>query len=217
MAVLLCSIHGWSSKPLFHYGGLCPNINGRCWDTILHEWNCPGFTWQWSMCRVVIFIEMKTEKNDWSLHYIQGHCMGLKLPRETAKFGQPARRQHRQYLKISCWRWRCCAAERWTKLRQLTRQACRVITVVAIFNSWLLKVTLDSAVLKTSVKDWKREARVRVWFKSQQDFLGTDGAASLRVGQICRYEWKFQSHTLDTVPLFKRLEDKCTNVVTVVL
>ena len=51
------------------------------------------------------------------------------------------KRQHHQYLKISCWRWRCCAAERWTKLRQLTRQACRVITVVAIF--WLVAFKSD--------------------------------------------------------------------------
>ena len=37
-----------------------------------------------------------------------------------------------------------------------------MITVVANFNSWLLKVILDSAVVETSVIDWKREARVRV-------------------------------------------------------
>ena len=35
---------------------------------------------------------------------LKGHCMGLNLPLVTAKFGRPARRQHRQYLKISCWR-----------------------------------------------------------------------------------------------------------------
>ena len=57
---------------------------------------------------------------------LKRHGMGLNLPRETAKLGRPARRQHHQYLKISC----CAAA---TQLRQLTRQACRVITVVAIF------------------------------------------------------------------------------------
>ena len=57
------------------------------------------------------------------------------------------------------------------ELRQLTRQACRVITVFAIFNSWLLKVILDSAVVETSVIDWKREARVRVLFKCQQDIF----------------------------------------------
>ena len=32
---------------------------------------------------------------------LKGHCMGLNLPRETAKFGRPASRQHCQYLKIS--------------------------------------------------------------------------------------------------------------------
>ena len=58
-----------------------------------------------------------------------------------------------------------------TKLRQLTRHACRVITVVAIFNSRLLKVILDSAVVETFVIDWKREARVRVLFKRQQDIF----------------------------------------------
>ena len=56
-------------------------------------------------------------------------------------------------------------------MRQLTRQACRMITVVAIFNSWLLKVILDSAVVETSVIDWKREACVRVLFKRQQDIF----------------------------------------------
>ena len=59
-----------------------------------------------------------------------------------------------------------------------------MITVVAIFNSWLLKVILDSAVVETSVIDWKREAHVRVLFKYNKIFLGTDGAASSRVGQI---------------------------------
>ena len=59
-----------------------------------------------------------------------------------------------------------------------------MITVVAIFNSWLLKVILDSAVVETSVIDWKREAHVRVRFKRQQDILVTDSAASSRVGQI---------------------------------
>ena len=52
----------------------------------------------------------------------------------------------------------------------LTRQACRMITV-AIFNSWLLKVILDSAVVETSVIDWEREACVRVLFKRQQDIF----------------------------------------------
>ena len=33
---------------------------------------------------------------------LKGHYMGLNLPRETAKFGRPTRRQHHQYLKISC-------------------------------------------------------------------------------------------------------------------
>ena len=89
----------------------------------------------------------------------------------NGKIWPTCERQHHQYVKISCWRWRCCTAEWWTKLRQLTRQACRVITVVAIFNSWLLKVILDSAVVETSVIDWKRVARVRVWFKRQQDIF----------------------------------------------
>ena len=60
-----------------------------------------------------------------------------------------------------------------------------MITVVAIFNSWLLKVILDSAVVETSVIDWKREACVRVFYSNvNKIFLGTDGAASSRVGQI---------------------------------
>ena len=57
-------------------------------------------------------------------------------------------------------------------------------TDVAIFNSWLLKMILNSAVVETSVIDWKREARVRVLFKFHKIFLGTDGATSSRVGQI---------------------------------
>ena len=77
---------------------------------------------------------------------------GIEPSTRNGKIWSTRKRQHRQYLKISCWRWRCCAAERWTKLRQVTRQASRVITVVAgFFNSWLLKVILDSAVVKTSV------------------------------------------------------------------
>ena len=38
--------------------------------------------------------------------------------------------------------------------------------------------------METSVIDWKREAHVRVGFKFNKIFLGTDGAASSRVGQI---------------------------------
>ena len=38
--------------------------------------------------------------------------------------------------------------------------------------------------METSVIDWKREVRVRVLFKVNKIFLGTDGAASWRVGQI---------------------------------
>ena len=59
-----------------------------------------------------------------------------------------------------------------------------MITVVAVFNSWLLKVILDSAVVETSVIDWKRVARVRVLFKFNKIFLGTASAASSRVGPI---------------------------------
>ena len=42
---------------------------------------------------------------------------------------------------------------------------------------------LDSAVVETSVIDWKREVRVRVSFKVNKIFLGTDSAASSRVDQ----------------------------------
>ena len=133
---------------------------------------------------------------------IKGALYGIEPSTRNRKIWPTRERQHRQYLKISCCLWRCCAAERWTKLRQLTRQACRVITVVAIFNSWLLKVILDSAVVETYVIYWKREARVRVWFKFNKIFLGTNGAASSRVGQILplRVEGstnaKVQSHTV---------------------
>ena len=91
---------------------------------------------------------------------IKGALYGIELSTQNGNIWPTRERQHRQYLKISCWHWRCCAAERWTKLRQLTRQACRVITVVAIFNLWLLKVILNNAVVETSVIDWKRVARV---------------------------------------------------------
>ena len=59
-----------------------------------------------------------------------------------------------------------------------------MITVVAIFNSWLLKVILDSAVVETSVIDWKREAVSAFDSNVNNIFLGTDGAASSPVGQI---------------------------------
>ena len=45
-------------------------------------------------------------------------------------------------------------------------------------------VILDSGVVDTSVIDWKREARVHVGFKFNKIFLGTDGAASSRLGQM---------------------------------
>ena len=47
-----------------------------------------------------------------------------------------------------------------------------------------LKVILDSAVVETSVIDWKIVARVRVLLKFNKIFLGTDSAASSQVGQI---------------------------------
>ena len=59
-----------------------------------------------------------------------------------------------------------------------------MITVVAIFNSWLLKVILHSAVVETSVIDWKREAVSVFDSNVNKIFLGTDGAASLWVGQM---------------------------------
>ena len=42
----------------------------------------------------------------------------------------------------------------------------------------------DNAVVETSVTDWKRVARVRVRFKFNKRFFGTDSAASSRVGQM---------------------------------
>ena len=55
---------------------------------------------------------------------IKGALYGIELSTRNSKIWPTRERQHRQYLKISCfWCWRCCAAERWTKLRQLTRQA----------------------------------------------------------------------------------------------
>ena len=63
----------------------------------------------------------------------KGAMYGIEPFRRNGKIWSTRERQHRQYLKISCWRWRCCIADRWTKLRQMTRQVSRVITVVGIF------------------------------------------------------------------------------------
>ena len=89
---------------------------------------------------------------------LKGHCMGLNLPPVTQNLAEEAAPSVPKN-NLS------------TKLRQLIRQACRMITVVVIFNSWLLKVILGSAVVETSVIDWKREACVRVLFKRQQDIF----------------------------------------------
>ena len=41
--------------------------------------------------------------HDWSTYVLKGHCMGLNLaPTRNGKIWPTHKRQHRQYLKISC-------------------------------------------------------------------------------------------------------------------
>ena len=65
------------------------------------------------------------------LFALKGHCMGLNLPLVTAKFGRPTRRQHRQYLKISC-----------RRLNQTRTRACLFQSITDVSTTTLSRITL---------------------------------------------------------------------------